>query len=178
MVIKLNKIKRWLPIWKYLKNKWGVYVHFSDRHSNYYSAWLYTTKEYEHFIQSAGHPDLGNSGLTRTIAASQARAKRRPPIADLHDSQTDTTSGGEEEEGEERQQEGDRSRMTGKNDTPIFGTTKHDFVYVKGGTIDQMETEMMAVRWKAFQFQRQIPQNEQLSIQPCARCFAELILSQ
>lgn len=64
------------------------------------------------------------------------------------------------------------------NDTPIFCTTKHDFVYVKGGVIDGMETEMMAVRWKAFQFQRQIPQNEQLSIQPCARCFAELILSQ
>ena len=56
MVIKLNKIKRWLPIWKYLKNKWGVYVHFSNRHSNYYSAWLYTTKEDEDFIQSAGHP--------------------------------------------------------------------------------------------------------------------------
>ena len=115
MVIKLNKIKRWLPIWKYLKNKWGVYVHFSNRQSNYYSAWLYTTKEDEHFIQSAGHPDLGNSGPPRTMAASQARAKRRPPIADLHDSQTDTTSGGEEEEGEERQQEGDRPRMTGKN---------------------------------------------------------------
>ena len=63
-------------------------------------------------------------------------------------------------------------------DTPIFCTTKHDFVDVKEGVIDQMETEMMAVRWKAFQFQRQIPQNEQLSIQTCARCFAEFILSQ
>ena len=38
MAIKLHKIKRWLPIWKYLKNKWSVYVHFSNRHTNYYSA--------------------------------------------------------------------------------------------------------------------------------------------
>ena len=406
MVIKLNKIKRWLPIWQYLKNKWSVYVHFSNRHANYYSAWLYTTKEDEDFIQSAGHPDLGNSGPPRTMAASQARVKRRQPIAELRDSATDTgTSGGEGEGGEEREQEDGRSRMKGKNvsktsvkrkrskrlscyevsniilekkiqnrtellalasaqkaegktdlaefvmnrgnrvveecistawemekanellqrskltrlqilekclqdpctaecdgrgvvcaqqllawnqvpiavfteavrnlleqgrgkfrnilikgpantgktfllnplntiyksftnpatstfawvgaekaeviflndfrwnsqiiqwhdlllmfegqtvhlpapkshfskdlefnnDTPIFCTTKHDFVYVKGGVIDRMETEMMAVRWKAFQFQRQIPQNEQLSIQPCSRCFAELILSQ
>lgn len=34
---------------------------------------------------------------------------------------------------------------------------------------------MMAIRWKAFQFERQIPQNEQLSIQRCARCFVEFI---
>ena len=402
MVIKLNKIKRWLPIWQYLKNKWNVYVHFSNRHTNYYSAWLYTTKEDEDCIQSAGHPDLSNSGPPRTMAASQARAKRQQPTVD---SATDTASGGESEGGKDREQGDGRSRVTGKNvskrsvkrkrskrlscyevsniilerkvqnrtellafanaqkaegktdlaefvmnrgsrvveecistacemekasevlerskltriqnlekclqdhcsaecygrwaecarqllmsnhvpikvfteavknllqqgrgkfrnilikgpantgktfllnplnivyksftnpatstfawvgaenaeviflndfrwnsqiiqwhdlllmlegqpvhlpapkshfskdlefdnDTPIFCTTKHDFVYVKGGVIDQMETEMMAVRWKSFKFQRQIPQNEQLSIQPCARCFAEFILSQ
>ena len=116
MVIKLNKIKRWLPIWQYLKNKWSVYVHFSNWHTNYYSAWLYTTKEDEDFIQSAGHPDLGNSGPPRTMAASQARVKRRQPIAELHDSATDTgTSGGEGEGGEEREQEDGRSPMKGKN---------------------------------------------------------------
>jgi len=90
MVIKLNKIKRWLPIWQYLKNKWNVYVHFSNRHTNYYLAWLYTTKEDEDFIQSAGHPDLSNSGPPRTMAASQAQAKRRWPTADFHDSTSDT----------------------------------------------------------------------------------------
>ena len=119
MVIKLNKIKRWLPIWKYLKNKWSAYDHFSNRHTNYYSAWLYTTKEDEDFIQSAGHPDLGNSGPPRTMAASQARAKRRQPIADRHDSQTDSTSDGEGDRGEESEQEDGRSRMTGKNVSKI-----------------------------------------------------------
>ena len=36
----------------------------------HYSVWLYTTKEDEDFIQSAGHPDLPNSGPPRTMAAS------------------------------------------------------------------------------------------------------------
>ena len=45
MAVKLNFIKRWLPIQNYLKNKWSLYVHFSNRHINYYTAWLYTTEE-------------------------------------------------------------------------------------------------------------------------------------
>ena len=37
MAIKLNRIKRWLPMRDYnLKNKWNIYVHFSNRHVNYY----------------------------------------------------------------------------------------------------------------------------------------------
>ena len=35
-------------------------------------------------------------------------------------------------------------------DTPIFCTTKHDLVYVKGGVIDERETEMMADRTLAL----------------------------
>ena len=44
MAIKLNKIKWWLPICQYLRQKWNVSVRFSNRHVNCYSAWLYTTK--------------------------------------------------------------------------------------------------------------------------------------
>ena len=62
-------------------------------------------------------------------------------------------------------------------DTPIFCTTKHDLGYIEGGVIDERETEMMAVRWHSFQFQRQIREAEQLSIPSCARCFAEFILN-
>ena len=43
MAIKLDRIKRWLPIHQYLRQEWNVNVHFSNRHVNYYSAWLYTT---------------------------------------------------------------------------------------------------------------------------------------
>jgi len=76
---------------------------------------LYTTKEDEDFIQSAGHPDLSHSGPPRTMAASQAQAKRRRPTADFHDSTSDTTSGRESEGSKERDQEDGRSRMTERN---------------------------------------------------------------
>lgn len=61
-------------------------------------------------------------------------------------------------------------------DTPIFSTSKHQLVYVKSGVVDERETEMMAVRWKMFNFNRQIPQEEQREVAPCAACFARLIL--
>ena len=54
-------------------------MHFSNRHANYYTAWLYTTKEDDSFIQSRYHPDLANRGPPRTMPASQARVKRRLP---------------------------------------------------------------------------------------------------
>ena len=72
---KVNLIKRWLPIENYLKNKWSLYVHFSNWHINYYTAWLYTTKEDRNYIQSPDHRDLANSGPQRTTSASQARKK-------------------------------------------------------------------------------------------------------
>ena len=75
MAIKLNRIKRWLPIRQYLRQKWNVNVHFSNRHVNYYSAWLYTTKEDKEFLQSSNHPDLVNSRRPKTMSASQARVK-------------------------------------------------------------------------------------------------------
>ena len=102
-------------MWQYFKSKWNVYIHFSKQHRNYYSAWLYTTKDDEHFIQSAGHPDSTNSGPPSTMAASQARAKRQQPVADVHDSATDTTSGrGEGEAVEEIAHEDSCSQMMGE----------------------------------------------------------------
>ena len=397
MAMKLNKIKRWLPIRQYLRQKWNVNVHFSNRHVNYYSAWLYTTKEDKEFLQSSNHPDLLNSRPPKTMSASEARVKRRR--VETGYPSKDSTSG--EEEGVEGQEEGgssasrqsarrsakrrrsqrlssfevstiivskqiktrtellalasaqkaegktdlaefivnrgtkvveeviatawemenasevlERSKLsrveilenvldnpcnehcngrwlqcakqlltwndisidvftkavinllekgrgkhrnilikgpanTGKTfllnplnvvfksfsnpasstfawvgaekaeviflndfrwnhqiiqwhdlllmlegqpvhlpapkshfckdlefdaDTPIFCTTKHDFVYVKAGVIDERETEMMAVRWHSFQFRKQIAQRDQITIPTCARCFTELIL--
>jgi hypothetical protein len=63
-----------------------------------------------------------------------------------------------------------------EKDTPIFSTSKRQLVYVKGGVVDERETEMMAIRWKIFNFNRQIPQEEQKEVAPCAACFARLIL--
>ena len=51
------------------------------------------------------------------------------------------------------------------------------FIYIKNVVIDQRETEMMSVRWKFFQFNVQIEQNDQKEIPQCARCFASLVLN-
>ncbi|XP_033630881.1 uncharacterized protein LOC117292827, partial [Asterias rubens] len=62
-------------------------------------------------------------------------------------------------------------------DTPIFCTRKNPIVLVKGGSVDERETEMMAVCWKILPFHHQIPEDEQKCVPPCTRCFASLILN-
>ena len=62
------------------------------------------------------------------------------------------------------------------SDVPIFCTAKEEISFVKGGVLDATETEMMRVRWNVFNFHAVISKNEQVEIQPCPRCFAELIL--
>lgn len=60
--------------------------------------------------------------------------------------------------------------------TPVFATGKHPLVYIKGGQIEDRETEMMAVRWKHFTFHSQIPESEQQEIPACGPCFAKFVL--
>lgn len=64
-----------------------------------------------------------------------------------------------------------------KEDTPIFATSKSRIRYIgKYNVMDEREDEMMAVRWKVFDFKHQIPLNEQKDIAPCGKCFASLVL--
>ena len=63
-----------------------------------------------------------------------------------------------------------------KNDTPIFCTSKRPLVYVKNGIIEERETEMMAVRWNIYHFNRQFTAEEQIELSPCGPCFARLIM--
>ena len=37
-------------------------------------------------------------------------------------------------------------------DVPVFATAKEHFSFVQGGAVDRVETEMMRVRWRSFQF--------------------------
>ena len=76
MAIELDKIKRWNTIRRYIKEKWGINVHFSSKHCNYHSAWLYVTKEDGSYLESPNHPDLTNEGPPQTLAASQALVNR------------------------------------------------------------------------------------------------------
>ena len=61
-------------------------------------------------------------------------------------------------------------------DTPIFCTSKEEFTFVRGGMLDQRETEMMRVRWKVFSFHPQIPKEEQQCVSPCPQLFCGLDL--
>ena len=67
--------------------------------------------------------------------------------------------------------------ITLKKDTPIFCTTKVPLVFVKGGMVDYLETEMMTVRWKIFHFHAQIPPEKQVQYRPCGKCFCRFILN-
>ena len=61
---------------KYLAEEYGISVHFSSVHANYYTAWKYITEEDKHSLESEGHPDLNDSEEPSTMRASEANYKR------------------------------------------------------------------------------------------------------
>ena len=63
-----------------------------------------------------------------------------------------------------------------KRDTPFFATADAPIVLVKGGSLDQCNTQMMDVRWVFFHFWRQIPKEGQVELPACPKCFAKLII--
>ena len=65
---------------RFLLERCGISVHFSEIRTIYFSAWKYVTKEDKRYIQSLDHPDLTNVGPPRTNMASIAvhsRSKRK-----------------------------------------------------------------------------------------------------
>ena len=81
LAIKLTQNQRWLTSKNYLLDNYGVSVHYSSVHHNYYSAWKYVTKSDEDYVQSDEHPRLQDAAKPKTSNASQARCKRKtkPP---------------------------------------------------------------------------------------------------
>ena len=75
MCLKLSKNQRWLSAKKYLADEYGISVHFSSVHANYYTAWKYVTKEDKHSLESQGHSDLKDSEEPSTMRASEANYK-------------------------------------------------------------------------------------------------------
>ena len=75
MAVKLNARRRWLKIRNDLDERHGVKMNFSARHSNYYSAWQYTTKEDESYLQSDNHPDLTNTPAPNTSRATETHTR-------------------------------------------------------------------------------------------------------
>ena len=80
VALKLNRNQRWLAVKEYLLDNYGISVHFSNRHHNYYSTWCYVTKCDDSFEQSEGHPDFSNSSRPQTSPASVTkRLRERDP---------------------------------------------------------------------------------------------------
>ena len=52
--------------------------------------------------------------------------------------------------------------------------SKHPIMCIKGGLVDERETEMMSVRWNQFTFTSQIAASEEECVPPCGHCFSVL----
>ena len=63
------------------------------------------------------------------------------------------------------------------SDVPVFATLKETIKY-RGpyNAEDSVENDMMASRWKVFNFTHSIPEDEQKNIPPCGRCFGSIVL--
>ena len=72
MALKLNKVQRWLPSKRYLSEQFGISVHYSNIHHDYYSAWQYSMLQrvMKHMQRVDGHPDLSNVHVPKTTNAS------------------------------------------------------------------------------------------------------------
>lgn len=77
MCVKLDRNQRWIASKRILQEEYGVSVHYSNVHYNYYSAWSYVTKADTEFIQSENHPRLSRVSQPRTNPASRRRHSRQ-----------------------------------------------------------------------------------------------------
>ena len=63
-----------------------------------------------------------------------------------------------------------------EKDTPIFCTSKSEIVLIKGGVVDDIETQMMSVRWQVYSLYAQVLEPEQVILSPFSKSFARLII--
>ena len=76
MCIKLSDNKRWLSAASYLRNAFGINVHFSNKHYNYLSAYRYVMKEDHEPYHSPGHPNMDVTVSPQTSKASKSRVNK------------------------------------------------------------------------------------------------------
>ena len=70
MAVKLESRHPGLKFRNFLDSNHGIKVKFSEAHVNYYSAWLYATKDDKEYVQSSSHSDLTNGDFPVTTNAS------------------------------------------------------------------------------------------------------------
>ena len=75
MAINLSTTSRWQAI-RFVDNKHGIKLNFSDSHTNYYTAYKYITKEDPNFVLFPRHPDLANTSTPNTTNATRRRQSK------------------------------------------------------------------------------------------------------
>ena len=64
-----------------------------------------------------------------------------------------------------------------QGDTPVVATGKSEITYTgRYNVTDEVENEMMSVRWKLFKFTHQIHVADQKEVPPFPTCFSKLTL--
>ena len=60
-------------------------------------------------------------------------------------------------------------------DTPVFPTSENFITFIGNhNTADEIENDMMAVRWHVFNFTQPIACDKQKDVPPCSKCFQHL----
>ena len=65
--------------------------------------------------------------------------------------------------------------LNSDNDIPIFATARDKIEFSRFSPHYADETEMMDSRWNLIRLKHQFPKEEQVLMDPCSRCFIELI---
>lgn len=75
--IKLSGPKRWKSVKDKFADEKNVQLHFSDHHTNYYSAYKYVSKSDKELVHSPNHPNLTEVSSPRTKKCVDALRRKR-----------------------------------------------------------------------------------------------------
>ena len=95
-----------------LMENYGISVHYSSAHHNYYSAWRYVTKSEKDFVQSENHRRLREVPKLKTTNASRARCTKRKVKRPARYSSAQDTLLEDEDEGEKPTARKGKKRLT------------------------------------------------------------------
>ena len=121
LAIKLDRNQRWMMSKRHLQPTYGITMHYSGCHHNYYSAWLYVTKSDREFRESSGHPDLRNRGEPRTEEASRCRTQSARRAED-----TEQGEDGDESSNSASETDGNKSNNPRKRHLSAFEVSEFE----------------------------------------------------
>ena len=72
-----QSIIRWVAVKKFLTEKYGIVMNFSEGYNSYYGVYKYLTKSDKEVYHTDGHPDLSEVDARRTSQCIRAYRKAR-----------------------------------------------------------------------------------------------------